>query len=175
MKELYRYGLILFLICVVSAGALAFINKITKPIIEAQAQENLKSSLKEIIPEAVNFKTMGAGSATIYYKAYGRNNEFLGAAFVAQAKGYSSAIETLAGIRRDGTIIAIKILSQNETPGLGSRIAQESFTAQFADKNATALLGVEAITGATISSNAVIQAVKQKSQEILVLLNADEK
>ncbi|MDD5566435.1 MAG: FMN-binding protein [Candidatus Omnitrophica bacterium] len=175
MKELYRYGLILFLICVVSAGALALINKITKPIIEAQAEENLKNSLKEIIPEAVNFKTAGGGSDTTYYKAYGRNNELLGVVLVAQAKGYSSAIETLAGIRRDGSIIAVRILSQNETPGLGSRIAQESFTAQFADKNATALEGVEAITGATISSGAVIKAIKQKSQEVLTLLNADEK
>ncbi|RJO63425.1 MAG: FMN-binding protein [Candidatus Omnitrophota bacterium] len=175
MKELCKYGLILFLICVTSAGALALINKITKPVIEARAEENLKSSLKEIIPEALRFETMGPGSETIYYKAYGKDNEFLGAAFVVQAKGYSSVIETLAGIRRDGTIIAVKILSQNETPGLGSRVTQESFTAQFADKNAAAFEGVEAITGATISSGAVIQAVKQKSQEVLALLKANEK
>ena len=59
-----------------------------------------------------------------------------------------------------------KILSQNETPGLGARVAEPAFTAAFGNKKASDLAGVQAITGATISSHAVIDSVKKRAEEI---------
>lgn len=174
MKEMLRYGFILALICIVASGLLAGVNYLTKPRIIAQAQAEEQNSLKEVLPEAVRFESVKSAQDILYYKAYNKEDKLLGIAFKASTKGYSSIIETMVGMTKDGTINAIKVLSQNETPGLGAGITEVSFTGQFANKNIQDLSGVQAITGATISSKAVIDSVKNKAGEIRELIK-DEK
>jgi len=166
MKETLRYGFILAVICALASGLLAGMNSITKAKIISQAQAEESAALKEVMPEGERFEPIKKGEDIIYYKVYGKDNKFIGAAFKASGKGYSSVVETLVGMNSDGTIMAIKVLSQNETPGLGARIAEPSFTGRFADKTIKGLSEVQAITGATISSKAVIESVKQKAEEI---------
>lgn len=170
MKEIVRYGFILALICIVAAGLLAGVNSVTKPRIFAQIQSELESGLKDVIPEAIRFEPVKSADEIIYYKAFDKNGKFLGAAFKATAKGYSSSIETIAGISRDGKMTAIKVVSQNETPGVGNQVADPVFTKRFSQKNIQSLNEVEAITGATVSSKAVIDSVSQKAQEIMGLI-----
>ncbi|MFA5114971.1 MAG: RnfABCDGE type electron transport complex subunit G [Candidatus Omnitrophota bacterium] len=165
MKEMARYGLVLSLICVVASASLALVNRITKPRIIAQARAEEEASLKEVMPEAIRFEAVKSGGSVLYYKAYGPDAKIIGAAFKAAHKGYSSVVETMVGMKIDGTICAIKVVSQNETPGLGARISEPSFAGQFKNKDID-LDGVQAITGATISSRAVIDAVKEKAREI---------
>jgi electron transport complex protein RnfG len=98
----------------------------------------------------------------------------VGFVFKASGKGYSSVIETLAGIFPDGKISAIKIISLNETPGLGMRVTEDKFRSRFNHQNSLDLLGVEAIAGATISSRAVINSVMKKAQEIKELIKNDK-
>ena len=124
------------------------------------------SSLKEVMPGAIEFKAVESGSEVLYYKAYGQNNSFMGVVFKASGKGYSSVVETIVGMLKDGTITAIKVLSQNETPGLGARVTEPSFTGQFKQINISGLDSVSAVTGATISSRAVINSVMLKAKEI---------
>ena len=170
MKEMLRYGFILALICFVASASLALINSLTKSRILAQAQVEEETSLKDVIVTGERFEPVKSGSDIIYYKAYDKDGKFLGTAFKAQGKGYSSAIETMVGMNKDGTITAIKILNQNETPGLGARIAEPDFTGQFKNKNWQTLNEVNAITGATISSKAVTDSVKKKAEEIKALI-----
>lgn len=168
VKEIIRYGLILSVICIVAAGLLATVYSLTKTRIIAQAEAEEKASLKEVIPDAISFEPIKSNEEILYYNAYNREGERIGVAFKAQGKGYSSPIETMAAMREDGTITQIKILSQSETPGLGMRVLEPEFTAQF--KNKKDLANVQAITGATISSCAVIDSVRQKAQEIEEML-----
>lgn len=170
MKEMIRYGLILALICVVASASLAAVNSFTKPRIIAQAKSEEEGSLKDVLPEGVNFEPVKSGNDIIYYKAYNKNGQLIGAAFKAQGKGYSSTIETMVGMSGEGKILVIKILNQNETPGLGARVTEPDFTARFSDKNIQNLNDVQAITGATISSRAVINSVASKAKEIQELL-----
>jgi electron transport complex protein RnfG len=170
MKEMVRYGFILALICTVAAGLLASVNSLTKMRIMQQAQAEEEASLKGVIPEGEYFEPVKSGEEIIYYKAFDKGGNLAGIAFKASGKGYSSTIETMVGMKKDGTITAIKVLSQNETPGLGARIAEPSFIGQFANKNITRLAEVQAITGATISSKAVIDSVKKKAEEIKVMI-----
>ncbi|MFH1440838.1 MAG: FMN-binding protein, partial [Candidatus Omnitrophota bacterium] len=153
MKETIRYGFILGLICLLSAGLLAVVNSFTAPKILAQDKEKEEKTLTEVLPEAVKFEpvTSSAGE-NIYYKAYDKDNKLIGYAFKAAGKGYSSVVETMVGMSLDGNITSVQILSQNETPGLGNRVAEPSFTDQFSGKSISALSEVQAITGATISS-----------------------
>lgn len=171
MKDIFRYGLILALICSLAGGLLAGVNFLTQPKIIAQAQAEEEASLKEIIPRANRFDPIKSQTEEIlYYKAYD-NHKLLGIIFKASAKGYSSNIETMVGIDNSGSIITIKVIAQNETPGLGSRVTEKSFTNQFSSKAAPNLSNVQAITGATISSKAVIDSVRKKAEEIKSMLD----
>jgi electron transport complex protein RnfG len=174
MKEMVRYGFTLALICIVATGLLAGVNHFTRPRIIAQAQAEEDASLREVFPEATSFEPVKATDEVIYYKAYDKNKAFLGAAFKAQGKGYSSVIETIAGMTKDGKIIAIKIINHNETPGLGSRVAEPAFTNQFRQINSQDLTKVQAISGATISSKAVKDSVEKKVEEIKALIKDDK-
>jgi electron transport complex protein RnfG len=174
MKEILRYGIILGVICLVASGLLAGVNSFTKSRIIAQAQQEEEASLKEVVPEAVHFEAVRSGNDIIYYRAHDKNAKLVGFAFKASGKGYSSEIETMVGMAADGSIIAIKILSQNETPGLGARVIEPSFTRQFANKNIQHLNEVQAITGATISSKAVLDAVKKKAQNLQALIKNEK-
>lgn len=170
MKEVIRYGFILGLICILAGGSLAIVNAVTKPIIILRRKAEEEASLRKVMPGAQNFEAVKSGEEIIYYKLRDKEGKFIGVAFKARGKGYSSVIETMVGMKRDGTIPAIKILSQNETPGLGNNIGETSFMARFSGKNTQDLSGVQAITGATISSRAVINSVIKKAQEIEKLI-----
>lgn len=170
MKETFRYGFILAMICMVASGLLAGMNSLTKAKIIAQARAEEDSALKEVMPDAGHFEPVIMGEDVIYYKVRNKEGKFTGVAFKVSGKGYSSVIDTLVGMGKDGTIVAIKVLSQNETPGLGVRITEPAFTGRFTNKNIQDLSGIQAITGATISSKAVINSVEVKAKEILELI-----
>ena len=85
------------------------------------------------------------------------------------SKGYGGQIGFVVGITKDGVVKAINILSHSETPGLGAKSTEPEFYGQFADKSSFPLKVVKggasnpdeisAISGATITSNAVISGV----------------
>jgi len=171
MKEtMIRYGLVLSIICAAATASLAIMNSLTQGRIIAQAKAEEEASFKEVMPEGVNFEAVKSADEIAYYKVYDKDKKFIGAVFKASGKGYSSTIETVAGIKKNGEITAIKVVNQNETPGLGTRVTEKSFTGQFAGKNTENIQKVDSITGATISSKAVISSVAQKSAEIKELI-----
>lgn len=174
MKEMIHYGIVLALICTIAAGLLAGANSLTKSKIIEQREAEEASSLQEVMPQAAVFNPVKKGTETIYYKCFDKDGKFVGAVFKAYGDGYSSTIETMAGILRNGTITSIKILAQNETPGLGTRVNEPSFREQFSNKNLEGLDGVQAIAGATISSTAVMESVEEKAKDIYRLIK-DEK
>jgi electron transport complex protein RnfG len=128
------------------------------------------------MPLAVKFIAVKPGeeNKVVYYKAFDNQEKLIGFVFKASGKGYSSVIETLAGIFLDGKISAIKIISLSETPGLGMRVTEDKFTGQFSRQNSLDLSSIEAITGATISSRAVINSVMKKAEEIKELIKNDK-
>jgi Na+-translocating ferredoxin:NAD+ oxidoreductase subunit G len=171
MKTMVGYGFTLGFICILAAGFLSGVNALTRPVISAQVKQQEEKTLAEVLPGAVRFEEARSSSGEIiYYKAYDKDNTAIGVAFKASGKGYAGPVETMIGMDMDGKIGVVKILSQNETPGLGGRVAESSFTAQFSGKNISGLDDVQAITGATISSRAVMDPVKNKAKEVLSLI-----
>jgi electron transport complex protein RnfG len=166
MKNLMHYGFILGVICLVASGLLAAVNEFTRPKIIAQAQAQEDATLKELLPEAARFEAVKSGDEVLYFKGNDSLGRFVGIVFKASGKGYSSVIETMVGMTADDKITGIKVVNQNETPGLGSRIAQADFTTQFTGKGSSSINQVQAITGATISSRAVINAVAAQAEAI---------
>jgi electron transport complex protein RnfG len=170
MKEIIKYGIILTVICLIASSLLAGVYSLTKSQILKQAQAETEAGLSQVVPGAVRFEPVKSKGEALYYQGYDKENKLSGIAFYASAKGYSSPIDTLVGMSSEGKIIAIKVISQNETPGLGTQVTQKSFTEQFCDKGIADLSQVSTISGATISSSAVIKSVKQRAEEIQKLL-----
>jgi len=194
MKEAIRYGFILTIVCIVASGLLAGVNRLTRPRIEELAGKEKRSSLKAVLPQAESFEEVKADDKILYYRAYDKNKNSVGTAFIASAKGYSSTIDTMVGMLNDGTINAITVLQQSETPGLGDRIKEVRdaltildvlrgkkrnfslspwFQQQFSGKKMSEFSDIQAITGATISSKAVIDSVKEKAEEIKKLIQKE--
>lgn len=152
---------ILFLICALVTAALAGTNYITKDKIDLLAKENEKNarnsvlSAEDYIAETVDIN----GEKFDYYVAKDKGN-VVGYIATASAKGYGGKVEVMVGMDLTDTITSIKVLSAaDETPGLGMNVTKKSFYEQFSGKKAD-YSEFTAVTGATISSNAVDTAVK---------------
>ncbi|TAN61058.1 FMN-binding protein [bacterium] len=166
MREMLKYGLILGFICFLSSSVLAIVNNVTEPKIRQQKEKEESSAFNELMPESLRFEARYRDEKIIYFTAFDNNNKLSGFIVKAKAKGYSSDIETAAGLALNLEIRSLKILSQDETPGLGNRITEASFLGQFQGKNADTLNDVQAITGASISSRGVINSLRDKIQEL---------
>jgi len=147
----------------ISTFALAYL-MLASGIVYARYLSDKDLNLKDVLPEASKFESVIRNKEVLYYKAKNKDGRLIGAVFKASAEGYLGDIETLVGMLKDGTISAIKIISHNETPGLGSRVSEQEFTSQF--RNIKDISRVQAITGATVSSSAVIKSVEKKAREI---------
>ena len=147
-------------VVLISVTLLAFTDSITKDKIEYQKEQQIQSMLKEMFPDMSKY-TFENDIYPIY-----ADGAKIGYGFLAVGKGYGGDIDILVGLEDEKTIKGITIVSQSETPGLGTRIAETSFADKFAGLNigdvALRQAGgqVDAITGSTISSRAVIDAVR---------------
>jgi electron transport complex protein RnfG len=174
MKETLRLILTLTIISCISGLLLAFVNDKTKDKI-AQIKSDAKvAAMNSVLPTHSNdpvedaFTPTGVNSNLIFYVAK-EDGKFVGAAFdTSTMSGFSGYIGVMVGVNDENEIAAIQILSQNETPGLGANITKPSFLNQFTNMAipADSTLKVkkdggevEQITGATISSRAVSEAI----------------
>ena len=89
--------------------------------------------------------------------------DILGYAASVSPLGFGGALDMMVGVNSDGTIAGMKIVSHSETPGLGSRVDDPDYLSQYTGKSGTLSLGngIDAITGSTISSKAVLEAANR--------------
>jgi electron transport complex protein RnfG len=110
--------------------------------------------------------TEGGKQWTFYVAA--EKGQYAGAAFESSSAGFYGPIRVLVGVNAAGAVQAIEILVHKETAGVGARVAEPGFRAQFSGKDIvktrwrTRQRGgdIDQITGATVSSDAVADAVK---------------
>jgi len=164
MKDTARFTTVLFLICLSAAVLLSAVHAITEPKIEKARQEQEEAAIKEVAPGARQIEKTEKGDS-VYYRAFDNENKLTAYIFICEAKGYSSVIRAVVSVDPAGKIMAVKILEQNETPGIGSQITQDSFLSKLKGKDKTDKF--DTISGATISSSALIQAIKSELQKVL--------
>jgi len=160
MNDSIKSFIVLFTICLVIAVAMAAINMVTAPKIDEAAKEAEQAALRYVLSDATEFvKVEGdfAESVTAVYRDEGGH----GYAVMLAAKGYDSSnpMKIAVGFDSDGKLIACHVISASgETTGIGTKVTEESFLGQFGG-GLSDLNGVDAISGATISSSAFIDAV----------------
>lgn len=164
MKNL-KFGLILLVVCMISAASLSYVIDKTKPAIRKTKESNAEKLQREVLPDAVSFVDV---SETIK-DAFDASGKPAGRVVFAKTRGYGGDIEVIIGINRKGEVAGIKILKHNETPGLGTKALAESFLKQFYGKKRENVKlkkddakngKIDSITGATITSRAVTNAVR---------------
>lgn len=181
MKEMLKNVGILLAITVIAGFILGAVYQITKgPIAEAEAAAAMEA-YKEVFADAadfteieVNADALTAGGITgsdidKVMEAKGADGSVLGYVFViTNHEGYAGDIQFTLGVSMDGTTNGISILAISETPGLGME-AENVLKPQFAGKKAAQFQytktgavsedQIDAISGATITTNAVTNGV----------------
>lgn len=168
MKQITHLSLILMIFSAASGGLLSFVYNKTQPLIAQQREKEEQDSLKIVFPSAQTFEKKEI-SGKKYYEAKNAGGTLIGYVTKVKSIGYGGTIIVLAGIDLNEKITGIKILEHAETPGLGANIIGEKFTSQYRGQDVYALTVVKqpdnknilALTGATISSKAVTDAVRE--------------
>ena len=176
-----RLIIVLTSLCIVSAIALAKIYDLTKGPIAHQKRLEVLRAIKTVLPpydnepdrDTVKLPTgvdrRGDEKEGLFYRGR-KGGSLVGVAFKATSpEGYGGDIEVMVGVSSKGTVYGIEVLSHLETPGLGAKIMEAKFKDRFKKRNLSNTKwavkkdagDVDGITGATISSRAVIKAVKE--------------
>ncbi|HDL90084.1 MAG TPA: RnfABCDGE type electron transport complex subunit G [Thermodesulforhabdus norvegica] len=174
MRDMIKMVVVLTAITAVSSLALSYINDATRAAREYQLLKYVKEpSIKAVfakldynndpIKDRITLK-LGKEGKTIFPAK--KDGHIIAVAYDAAAAGYHGEIEVMVGIKPDGTLAGIGIMRHSETPGLGARVAEPSFTEQFRNAKPPVKLSSEGgtingISGATISSKGVITAVNE--------------
>ncbi|MFI3207186.1 MAG: RnfABCDGE type electron transport complex subunit G [Clostridia bacterium] len=163
-KNIVLPAIILCLICFCVSGLLVLTNELTKDQIALALEETAAESRMIVMSDADSFEEIDANT----YLAKNGDTE-IGYVFTTETSGYSGTVSVMTGIDMEKNITGIVILSQSETPGLGANCVNESFTDKFKQQVSDSLSvvkntasgdgNIEAMTGATITSTAVTDAV----------------
>ena len=164
------------MVCVAafSGAILGFSYQITKAPIEEAKNARQAEAVLEVVPgefdnnpfqdripighKGIELYPARQGSkiTSIAVKSYSNN-------------GFSGRIELIVGFLLDGTITGYTVIEQKETPGLGTKVTESKFSNQFKGMNPRSHGfkvkqdggEIDAVTSATISSRAVIDAIKR--------------
>lgn len=187
VSVMLKEAAILFVITLVSGLLLGFVYEVTKEPIRVQQEKAVQAACMEVFPGAeelgLTFEQikytpdealtaeLAANGVTVgtVFKAMDGTGAFYG--YVVQStssEGYAGDIGLYVGVKADATVSGVSILEIGETAGLGME-APKVLVPQFADKQVDSFTytktgsrsesEVDAISGATITTKAVVNAV----------------
>lgn len=171
MKKQWPAWIVLGLIALVAGGALGFTNELTAPVIADQAAAAAVAARQEVLPAATAFEEVDLSAAVPSNQVGTIDNCFtatangqpVGHTVQVTVTGYGGPIEVVVGIDTSGTVTGVNIggSSFSETPGLGAKVQEPAFYEQFAGLTPPAVLkgNIDSVSGASISSGAVVDAV----------------
>ncbi|MBA5762015.1 electron transport complex subunit RsxG [Vibrio sp. 404] len=186
LKAIRKNGLVLAIFACASTGLVALTQYLTKDQIKLQEQAQLLSVLNQVIPQEMHDNVLYEACTLVQSPALGTTMPMPAYIATMQGKpsaialeaiapdGYNGAIKIIVGVQLDGTITGTRVLSHQETPGLGDKIdlRVSDWILGFAGKQATADNEsswhvrkdggqFDQFTGATITPRAVVKSVKR--------------
>lgn len=169
--------LVLAGIAVVAAVALATTNIVTEQPIAQRNLGEAQAALTEMFPEAdaAGFEALSPGETGGLQAAYrvNQNGQVIGYAYQETAQGYAGPVEITAGMNADMSLRGVTVGGSGfqETEGLGSKVKDAAFTDQFKGKTPPLALAedIDAISGATITSRAVVDGVNNGAAKLKAL------
>lgn len=177
---------------VLAGLAIVFVHQWAQPRIEAHRARELRAAIQEVLggPERYERRwvvdgelhgTLPAGvdstEAVTVYAGYDASDRLVGYAVPGEKPGYQDVIRLIFGYDPAGDrVLGMKVLESKETPGLGAKITSDSsFIGEFdgiepplegVKENGDGPHEVDMITGATISSEAVIEIINGRLEAL---------
>ncbi len=193
MKNSSPLGMILALTvtAVVIGAILAGFYQLVEPRIEANRLAEEKRAIFSVLEGAETYDVIErevpsdkkGGEIIRIFRGLDADGRTVGYAFIAEGPGFAGIIRMMVGLNFDlETLSGLKVMEQVETPGLGNKIGEEKFEGQFKgvairprieylkNKKPVKPNQIQAITGATISSKAVVSAINKRVETILSVL-----
>ncbi|MCQ2397977.1 MAG: FMN-binding protein [Sphaerochaetaceae bacterium] len=177
MKKYIKVVLVLTSICAVAAVLLALVNSVTAPIISLHEEEAAMKALEEVsCGMEIGDRTDMTESETVnhYYKLHIAGGVTGGYILDLSGKGYGGALALVACYDPNGKLLAAKIVSENETPGVGKKATLSGYMDKFIGKGtqfpiptAKRMLTDEeaiAVSGATMTFTGVSKALAAGSE-----------
>ncbi len=170
----------LFAACMISGVIIAITYYFTAPIAAEKAEMLKIQAMQALVKEADTFVPVPdkpqwfvarKGDTTIAYVVPG------------ESKGFGGEILMLVAVSPEGKELDFDILKHNETPGLGDLANKEPFKSRVrgktpdhlkVTKDPTQTEDVQALTGATISSKAVLKGVREADEEVIAYLEENK-
>jgi electron transport complex protein RnfG len=158
-------------LAVAFGGSLAGMQIVVSERIESNKLNETLSQIPKLVPEARSGERATVDGRVVYRAI--SDGTTVGWVVPASGQGFADRIEVLVGCDAQASrVTGLYVLEQKETPGLGNKIVEDEWRSQFEGKNAQAPLEVvkrdveapqeiRAVTGATISSVVVCDAVNE--------------
>ena len=165
MKKSIVSTVVLVGICAVMAILLAITNAITAPIIEKNQAAAANEALLEVMPNGQGFESVDLTAYTLPATVTEVFRETSGGYVVKMSTtGYSPGMVIMCGVNADGTISGTVCLSSSETLGY-----EKTFGASFVGKDAAGVEAIDTVSGATKTTQAYKNAVKDALNTAIIL------
>ncbi len=166
-KDVVKPIVVLVMITLIISAALAITYQFTKVEDTGPDLNEINTLGRELLQNSDEFALMDTQAEGADYLFEAKNNA--GILVQTETKGYNGSVPIvmIVAFEPNGAIAGMKILSQQETPGLGDQILNEQFAAQFVGKTGAIELktespnSIDGISGATTSTKGVIAGVNQ--------------
>ncbi|MBU1244687.1 FMN-binding protein [Myxococcota bacterium] len=174
MNPMVKMVLTLAVISAGAAAALSAANRLTADKIKAAAEAKAARAVLKIFPDCTapvkSEAKSPTGEAVVVYRCPQERLcfSFSSASDKSISRPYSGVIRAMIGVDGKGEILGMRIIAQTETPGLGNKIVEDKFLAQFKGKSEKSNWkvkkddptgAIDGLSGATISSRAVTSLV----------------
>jgi len=147
--EIIKQTAVLVLICVAVTGLLAYVHTLTAEPIRQAAIAAEVDAMRGMLPADVYREIPGEPARLAVSKSDG----LIGCIITTSAKGYGGDIVVLTAFLLDGTVERVKILSMQETPGVGTKVDSPAFLDQFVNAPDKAGEPGEDVSGGDIVSD----------------------
>ncbi|MBR7185152.1 MAG: FMN-binding protein, partial [Clostridia bacterium] len=153
-------------ICTAITLLLAVTNAFTAPIIRQNQNAAANQSLLEVMPDGAGFETMDISGYTLPGTVSAVYRETSGAGHVIQlvTAGYGTDMIIMCGVSADGVVTGAVCLSSNETLG-----KEKTYGENFAGQDAAGVEAVDVIGGATKTTAAYKNAIKDALNTAIIL------
>jgi len=184
-QRLGYHPVLLGIAVLLTSATLIYVNQITKDKIALRMDEDLQTSLAQVVPPSMYDNKIlkdtitiagkdvsGKQDRTVFYRAR-KHGKIVALAFPEIAYGYSGEIDMIMGVDTNGTLLGVRVIAHTETPGLGDKIEAgksnwiygfkgKSLTNPGKDKWLVKKDGgvFDSFTGATITPRGVVAGIK---------------
>lgn len=165
MMKSVKGTVVLVCICAVMAVLLALTNAVTAPVIRENQNAAANQALLEVMPDGEGFEKIEFDADALPKTVTDVYREKNGGYVISlTTTGYGSGMVIMCGIRADGTVSGAVCLTSSETLGY-----EKTFGAQFTDKDAAGVDAVDTVSGATKTTAAYKNAVKDALNAAIIL------